>query len=162
MKRVVITGLGALTPIGNSVESLWLNARNGVSGAAQLRKFDPSPFKTTFACELKDYQPAKYLDRKEIRRSDLFTQYALYAASEALTDSGLALDTISPYDIGVIWGSGQGGMQTFEEEVKEYSASGFKARFSPLFVPKLIANMALDSFLKSSLDLSRIDGMAAI
>ena len=140
--RVVITGLGALTPIGNSVEEFWQNAMTVKSGAATITRFDPEKFRTRFACEVKDFDPSRYLDHKEIKRSDLFTQYALYAASEALEDSGLNLSELSPFDIGVIWGSGQGGMGTFEEEVKAYATNGLNPRFSPFFVPRLITNMA--------------------
>jgi len=140
--RVVVTGLGALTPLGNTVDEFWNNAINGKSGASAITKFDSTHFKTKFACELKNFTPEKYLDRNEIKRSDLFTQYGLYAASEALNDSGLNLDSISPFDIGVIWGSGQGGMDTFEKEVKNYAANDFKPHFSPFFIPKLISNMA--------------------
>jgi 3-oxoacyl-[acyl-carrier-protein] synthase II len=142
MKRVVITGMGAITPIGNSVKEFWKNAKEGKSGAANITRFDATNFKTKFASEVKGFAPEKYLDRNEIKRSDLFTQYALYAASEAIQDSDLKLDTISPYDIGVIWGSGQGGMETFEREVKEYVKNNYKPHFNPFFVPKLIANMA--------------------
>ncbi len=142
MKRVVITGMGAITPLGNSVDEFWNNAKEGKSGAAAITRFDTTHFKTKFASEVKGFEPEKYLDRNEIRRSDLFTQYALYAASEAMKDSGLQLDSISPFDIGVIWGSGQGGMDTFEKEVKEYIVNDSKPHFSPFFVPKLIANMA--------------------
>jgi 3-oxoacyl-[acyl-carrier-protein] synthase II len=142
MKRVVITGLGALTPIGNSVYEFWNNALKGCSGAATITRFNPSGFKTTFACELKNFDPGKYLSHSEIKKSDLFTQYALYTASEALTDSGLDISSLSPYDIGVIWGTGQGGMKTFEDEVKSYTLHGMKPHFNPFFVPKLIANMA--------------------
>lgn len=142
MKRVVVTGLGALTPIGNSVEEFWQSAIKGKSGVSTITKFDPSLFKTRFAAEVKDFTPEKYLDRSEIKRSDLFTQYALYSATEALNDSGLNLETVDPFDIGVIWGSGQGGMQTFEDEVKNYVREGLKPRFNPFFVPKLLVNMA--------------------
>ena len=142
MKRVVITGLGALTPIGNSVKDFWENALKGKSGASKIGKFDPGPFKTRFACEVKDFIPEKYLERSEIKRSDLFCQYAIYAASEALNDCGLEVDKIDPFDIGVIWGTGQGGMKTFEDEVKDYALSTMGPRFNPFFVPKLIANMA--------------------
>ncbi|WP_271783679.1 beta-ketoacyl-ACP synthase II [Aquimarina algiphila] len=141
-KRVVITGLGAVTPLGNSVEEFWNNAILGQSGASKITKFDPSLFKTQFACEINDFEPQKYLERNEIRKSDLFTQYALYAASEAFEDSGIDMDKISPFDVGVIWGTGQGGMNTFENEVKEYALNNKNPRFNPFFVPKLIANMA--------------------
>ena len=141
-KRVVITGLGAVTPIGNSVQDFWQNAVQGKSGAGRIQKFSPELFKTQFAAEVKGFEPQNYLTRNEIRKSDLFTQFALYAASEALADSGLDLDKIDPFDIGVIWGSGQGGMQTFEDEVENYTLNNKNPRFNPFFVPKLISNMA--------------------
>lgn len=140
--RVVVTGLGAVTPIGNSVEEFWRNAIAGKSGAAGITRFDTTQFKTKFACEIKDFDPSIHLERNEIRRTDLFTQYALYAASEAVQDAGIDLDSLSPFDFGVIWGSGQGGMATFEEEVKGYVKGGYKPRFSPFFATKLITNMA--------------------
>lgn len=142
LKRAVITGLGALTPIGNNVTDFWNNLIAGKSGAARITKFNPDPFRTQFACELKDYDPAKLLDRNDIRRTDPFTQYALIAAQQAVTDSGLDFSKMDPFDSGVIWGSGQGGMQTFEEQVKEYTVGNYVPRFNPFFVPKLIANMA--------------------
>ncbi len=142
MKRVVITGLGALTPLGNSVDELWQNAVNGKSGVSKITKFDTSLYKTTFAGELKDFNPEKHLVRNEIKRSDRFTQYALYSATEALIDSGLNLETLSPFDIGVIWGSGQGGMQTFEDEVMNFALEGKQPRFNPFFIPKILVNMA--------------------
>ncbi|MFH6982588.1 beta-ketoacyl-ACP synthase II [Marinoscillum luteum] len=142
MKRVVITGMGALTPIGNSVKEFWENAISGQSGAGPITKFDTTHFKTKFACEVKNFAPETYLEKNEIKRSDLFTQYAIYAATEALQDSGLEIATMSPFDIGVIWGTGQGGMLTFEEEVGGYISNGRKPHFSPFFVPKLISNMA--------------------
>jgi 3-oxoacyl-[acyl-carrier-protein] synthase II len=140
--RVVVTGLGALTPLGNSATETWNRAVNGTSGAAPITKFNPEKFRTHFACEIRDFDPGKYLDRNEIKRSDLFTQYGLYAASEAFADSGLDTDRESPFDIGVIWGTGQGGMGTFEEEMKAYVENGYTPRFSPFFVPRLIPNMA--------------------
>ncbi len=140
--RVVITGLGALTPLGNTVKETWENAVAGKSGAANITKFNPEKFKTHFACEVKDFDPKKHLDRNEIKRSDLFTQYGLYAAAEAMEDSGLDLEKTSPFDVGVIWGTGQGGMGTFEEEVKEYTLNNYEPRFNPFFVPRLIPNMA--------------------
>ncbi|WP_108808195.1 beta-ketoacyl-ACP synthase II [Aquimarina spinulae] len=141
-KRVVITGLGAITPLGNSVEEFWYDAVNAKSGATRISKFDPSLFKTQFACEVKGFDPQKYLERNEIRKSDLFTQYALYAATEAFEDSKIDVNSISPFDIGVIWGTGQGGMNTFEKEVKGYIENNNTPRFNPFFVPKLISNMA--------------------
>ncbi|OQP52559.1 beta-ketoacyl-[acyl-carrier-protein] synthase II [Niastella yeongjuensis] len=142
MKRVVITGMGALTPLGNNVtayiKSLWA----GTSGAAPITRFNAERFRTKFACELKDYDVKTLLDKNEIKKSDLFTQYALVAADEAIKDSGLDFSTMDPFDTGVIWGSGQGGMQTFEEQVAEYIEGDRNPRFNPFFVPKLIANMA--------------------
>lgn len=142
LKRVAVTGLGAVTPLGNTVQAFWEAAIEGKSGAAPISHFDPSAFKTRFACEVKDFDPKSRLNRNEIKRSDLFTQFALYAATEALEDSGLELSNLDPFDIGVIWGSGQGGMATFENEVKAYAANPSQPRFSPFFVPRLITNMA--------------------
>ncbi|ACU62401.1 beta-ketoacyl-ACP synthase II [Chitinophaga pinensis] len=142
LKRAVITGLGALTPIGNNVADFWNNLVAGKSGAARITKFNPDPFRTQFACELKDFNPASVLDRNDIRKTDPFTQYALVAAQQAVTDSGLDFSKMDPFDSGVIWGSGQGGMLTFEEQVKEYTVGNYVPRFNPYFVPKLIANMA--------------------
>jgi 3-oxoacyl-[acyl-carrier-protein] synthase II len=142
MNRVVVTGLGALTPIGNDVltyiKSLWA----GASGAAPITRFNAERFRTRFACELKQYDGTALLDRNEMRKTDLFTQYALVAADQAIKDSGLDFSTMDPFDTGVIWGTGQGGMQTFEEQVTEYVKGDGTPRFNPYFVPKLIANMA--------------------
>lgn len=142
MKRVVVTGLGALSSLGKTVEENWQNAIKGVSGAKDITRFNTEKFKTKFACEIEGFDPTVYLDRNEIKRSDLFTQYALYAASEAVQDSGLELDKIDPFEMGVIWGSGQGGMDTFEQEVTQFVEGDYNPRFSPFFIPKLIANMA--------------------
>ena len=142
MKRVVVTGMGAITPIGNNVETLWANLLAGKSGAGRITKFDPTLFRTQIAAEVKDFDPAALLDRSEIKRTDPFTQYCLFAADEALKDSGLDISRMDPYDTGVVWGSGQGGMLTFEEQVLEFAEGGFKPRFSPFFVPKLISNLA--------------------
>ena len=142
MKKVVVTGIGAVTPLGNDPVAFWKNLIAGNSGAGPITHFDPKHFKTRFACELKNFDPAPLLDRNEIKRTDLFTQYALIAADQALKDSGLDLAAIDPFDIGVIWGSGQGGMETFQQQVEEYAAGDGTPRFSPFFVPKLIANMA--------------------
>lgn len=142
MKRVVITGLGAVTPLGNNVEDFWQNSINGVSGAALIKHFDAEKFKVHFACEVKDFDPKVHLTHNEIKRSDLFTQYAMYASAEAIKDSGLDLENMDPFDTGVIWGTGQGGMLTFEHEVGEYYTSDGTPRFNPFFVPKFIANMA--------------------
>ena len=142
MKRVVITGMGAVTPLGNDVETFWKNSLAGESGAATITHFDPEKFKVQCAAEVKNFTPEKYLDRNEIKRSDLFTQFAIYASAEAMEDSGLDLANIDPFDIGVIWGTGQGGMQTFEDDVVAFATGDGTPRFSPFFVPKLIANMA--------------------
>jgi len=142
MKRVVITGMGAVTPLGNDVDTFWNNILKGESGADKITHFNPEKFKVQFAAEVKNFTPEKYLDRNEIKRSDLFTQYAIYAAAQAMEDSNLDLENIDPFDIGVIWGTGQGGMETFENEVTEYVSGDGTPRFSPFFVPKLIANMA--------------------
>ncbi|MGB6036972.1 MAG: beta-ketoacyl-ACP synthase II, partial [Cryomorphaceae bacterium] len=142
MKRVVVTGMGALTAIGNTLETCWENAWAGKSGAGPITKFDSDLYKTKFACEIKDYDPTKYLDRNEIKRTDLFTQYAMYSAAEAISDSGLKLESISPFDMGVIWGCGQGGMHVLESEVQNYVNGGMTPRFSPFLIPKILTNMA--------------------
>jgi 3-oxoacyl-[acyl-carrier-protein] synthase II len=142
MKRVVITGLGTINPLGNDISSFWKNSLNGKSSAATITRFDPSPFRTHIACEVNGFEPEKYLDRNEIKRSDLFTQYALYSAAQALEDSGLDVKTLDPFDIGVIWGVGQGGMETFETEVESFVKGNYVSRFSPFFIPRLIVNMA--------------------
>lgn len=142
MKKVVVTGMGAVTPLGNDVADFWRRLVNGESGAGPITHFDARLFKTRFACEVKGFDPGALLDRNELKRTDLFTQYALVAADQALKDSGLDIPSMDPFDIGVIWGSGQGGMQTFEEQVEEYAHGDGTPRFSPFFVPKLIANMA--------------------
>jgi len=142
MTRVVVTGMGAVTPLGNDVKTFWQNLISGVSGAGTITRFDASQFRTQIACEVKGFSPERYLNRNEIKRSDLFTQYALYSASQALEDSGLDLSAMDPFDIGVIWGVGQGGMETFEEEVTQYVTGGYTPRFSPFFVPRLIVNLA--------------------
>lgn len=134
--------MGALTPIGNEVATFWNNLVSGKSGAATITRFDASLFRTKFACELKDFDVTSLLDKADIRKTDPFTQYALVVANQAIADAGLDFSTMNPFDTGVIWGSGQGGMQTFEEQVTEYVSGGNKPRFSPYFVPKLISNMA--------------------
>lgn len=142
MKRVVVTGLGALTPVGNNVTDFWNAIKEGKSGAARITKFDPSEFRTHFAAEIKGFNPKDHLDRNEIKRTDPFTQYALVTTEEAVNDSGLDFESMDPFDTGVIWGTGQGGMLTFEEQVREYADNDYKPRFSPFFVPRLIMNMA--------------------
>ncbi|BCS86682.1 3-oxoacyl-[acyl-carrier-protein] synthase 2 [Prevotella herbatica] len=145
MKRVVITGLGAITPLGNNINEFWENIVNGKSGAAPLTKFDCSKFKTHFGCEVKDFHPEEFLDRKELRSNDLFTQYAIAASDEAIKDSQLHPETMSEAErseIGVIWASGNGGIGTLEKELKEYYAGDGTPRFSPFLIPKMIVNMA--------------------
>ncbi len=141
LKRVVVTGLGAITPLGNSVEAFWENLKNGVSGAATITKFDVEYHKTKFACEVKDFNPADYgIDRKEARKHDLFTQFAFGAATQAMEDSGVDLEKLDKNRAGVIWGSGIGGLQTFFEEVTAFKHE--KPQFSPFFIPKMIVNIA--------------------
>jgi 3-oxoacyl-[acyl-carrier-protein] synthase II len=134
--------LGAITPLGNNVTAFWENLVAGKSGAATITRFDAGKFRTRFACELHGYDPSLALDKAELRKTDPFTQYALSATAEAVADSGLDFSAMDPFDTGVIWGSGEGGMQTFEEQVTEYVEGGYNPRFSPYFVPRLIANMA--------------------
>lgn len=134
--------MGAITPLGNNVTAFWENLVAGKSGAATITRFDAGKFRTRFACELHGYDPSLALDKAELRKTDPFTQYALSATAEAVADSGLDFSAMDPFDTGVIWGSGEGGMQTFEEQVTEYVEGGYNPRFSPYFVPRLIANMA--------------------
>ena len=141
-KRVVITGIGALTPIGNNLHDYWEALKIGKSGAAPITKFDASLFKTKFACELKGFDPTNFMDRKEARKMDPFAQYALVAADEAIRDSGLPLNGINPDRVGVIWGSGIGGLLTFQEEVKSFARGDGTPRFNPFFIPKMIADIA--------------------
>ncbi len=142
LKRVVVTGLGVITPIGNSVEAYWNNLINGVSGAGPITRFDATNFKTKFACEVKDFDPTDYLDRKEVRKMDLFAQYAMAAAEQAILDSGLDLEKVDPDTAGVIWGAGIGGIITFMDEVKAYVEGNGIPRFSPFFIPKMISDIA--------------------
>jgi 3-oxoacyl-[acyl-carrier-protein] synthase II len=142
LNRVVVTGIGALTPIGNDVKTFWENALAGVSGAATITRFDPALFRTQFACELKGFNPAVFLDRADVKRTDPFTQYAIVSTDEAIKDSGFDFQKMDPFDVGVIWGSGQGGMITFEEQVTEYAKGNGTPRYSPFFVPKFLTNMA--------------------
>ena len=144
LKRVVVTGLGALTPVGNTVPEFWNNLLNGVSGAGPITHFDASKFKTQFACEVKNFNPNDFIDRKEARKMDLYTQYAVVAAKEAVADSGLDVDTEDLNKIGVILGVGIGGIRTFEEEVAGYEQTKdtIGPKFSPFFIPKMIADIA--------------------
>lgn len=141
-KRVVITGVGALTPIGNTRQAYWEGLKNGVSGAAPITRFDASLFKTKFACELKGFDVEAFLDRKEARKMDPFAQFALVVADEAIQDSQLPLGTLNPDRVGVIWGSGIGGLLTFQEEVKSFAKGDGTPRFNPFFIPKMIADLS--------------------
>tara|TARA_B100000508_G_scaffold141079_1_gene146083 strand:+ start:56084 stop:57325 length:1242 start_codon:yes stop_codon:yes gene_type:complete len=141
MRRVVITGMGALTPLGNNVNDFWNAALDGVSGAGEIKSFDASAFKTQFACELKDFDPADHLDRKERKKYDLFTQYALVAAEQAIQEANIG-DAVDRDRIGVIWGSGNGGIQTFEEQLKGYNDNPDMPRFSPFFIPRILVDIA--------------------
>lgn len=143
LKRVVVTGLGAITPIGNDVETTWTNAINGVSGAGPITQFDASKFKTQFACEVKDFDISKYLDRKEARKCDRYTQLAIAAAEEAISDSKLDFEKEDCDKIGVIVSAGIGGIRTFEEEVGYYyQHKDMGPKFNPFFIPKMIADIA--------------------
>jgi 3-oxoacyl-[acyl-carrier-protein] synthase II len=140
LKRVVVTGLGTINPIGNNIEEYWENLTKGVSGAGPITRFDATAHKTKFACEVKNWNPLDHFDRKDSRKYDLYTQFALVSARQAITDSKIDLETINKDRVGVIWGAGIGGIQTFEEEVMSFKLDN--PRTSPFFIPKMIANMA--------------------
>jgi 3-oxoacyl-[acyl-carrier-protein] synthase II len=142
MKRVVVTGLGALTPIGNNVLDFWNSLVKGVSGAAPITKFDTSKFKTKFACELKNFDPLNHLEKAEARKFDLFTQYALISVEEAIKHSNINFENLDRNRIGVIWGSGNGGIGTFQQQVMEFAKGDGTPRFNPFFIPKLIVDIA--------------------
>jgi 3-oxoacyl-[acyl-carrier-protein] synthase II len=142
MRRVVVTGLGALTPLGNNLHEYWEGLKNGVSGAVMITRFDTEKFKTKFACELKGYDSKTFFDRKEANKLDLYSQYALIATDEAITDSGLNLEKTDKDRIGVIWGSGIGGLETFFLAIKDYVLGDGTPRFSPFFIPKMIGDIA--------------------
>ncbi|RFC53744.1 beta-ketoacyl-ACP synthase II [Brumimicrobium aurantiacum] len=142
MRRVVITGMGALTPIGNSVETFWENAIAGKSGAGPIKTFDASKFKTQFACELKDFKAEDHLDRKERKKYDMFTQYALVAVDEAVKQATIDFESLDLDRVGVIWGSGNGGIQTFEQQLKEYNEGDGTPRFNPFFIPRMLVDIA--------------------
>ena len=141
-RRVVVTGLGALTPIGNTLPKFWEGLVSGKSGAAPITYFDPAEFKTKFACELKNFNVLDFMDRKEARKQDRFTQYALVATQEAIEDADLPLDTLDKDRVGVIWGAGIGGLETFQNEVLNFADNDMKPRFNPFFIPKMIADIA--------------------
>lgn len=142
MRRVVVTGMGALTPIGNNINDFWKALVNGTSGAAPITRFDTSKFKTKFACELKNFDPLQHLEKAEARKYDLFTQYALIATAEAIRNAGINFDQLNKDRIGVIWGSGNGGIQTFQDQVLEFARGDGTPRFSPFFIPKIIVDIA--------------------
>ncbi len=142
LRRVVVTGLGALTPIGNNLKEYWEGLINGKSGAAPITYYDTEKHKTKFACELKNFNIEDYIDRKEARRMDKFAQYALIASDEAIRDSQLDFDKINKYKVGVIWGAGIGGLETFQDEVINYANGDGTPRFNPFFIPKMIADIA--------------------
>ena len=142
LKRVVVTGLGALTPIGNNKNDYWKALLAGQSGCAAITHFDTEHFKTKFACELKNFDVLDYFDRKEARKTDKFAQYAMVASSEAIADSGLNLDKIDKFRVGVIWGAGIGGIDTFQTEVSNFATGNGSPRFNPFFIPKMIADIA--------------------
>jgi 3-oxoacyl-[acyl-carrier-protein] synthase II len=142
LKRVVVTGLGALTPLGNTVGAYWQGLINGVSGAAPITHFDASKFKTRFACEIKGFNVEDYIERKEARKMDPYTHYALVVVKEAIEDSGIDLDAVDKDRVGVIWGSGIGGLLTFQEECINFAKGDGTPRFNPFFIPKMIADIA--------------------
>ncbi|MBW6497393.1 MAG: beta-ketoacyl-ACP synthase II [Bacteroidales bacterium] len=142
LRRVVVTGLGALTPIGNTVPEFWNGLLNGVSGAALITRFDASKFKTRFACEIKNFDFKAYFDRKEIRKYDPYAQYAVIATDEAIKDAGIDPEKVNVDRVGIIWGSGIGGLETFLEAISEYAKGDGTPRFSPFFIPKMIADIA--------------------
>jgi 3-oxoacyl-[acyl-carrier-protein] synthase II len=142
MRRVVITGLGALTPIGNTLHEYWDGLKNGTSGAGIITRFNPEKFKTKFACEVKGYDSANFFDRKEVNKLDLYSQFALVATDEAIKDSGLDLEKIDKDRTGVIWASGIGGLETFFLAIKQHVLGDGTPRFSPFFIPKMIADIA--------------------
>ncbi|MGM5469059.1 beta-ketoacyl-ACP synthase II [Flavobacteriaceae bacterium LMO-SS05] len=142
LRRVVVTGLGALTPIGNTKDDYWNGLISGKSGAAPITYFDAEKFKTKFACELKNFDPIEFLDRKLVNRMDRFTQYAMVATDEAIIDSKLDLDKVDKLRVGVIWGAGIGGLETFQDEVLNFAAGDGTPRFNPFFIPKMIADIA--------------------
>src|SRR5215471_1393019 len=145
MNRVVITGLGAITPLGNSVPEFWNNIVNGKSGAAAITKFDASKFKTRFACEVRDFHPEQIIEKKELKKYDMFTRYAIAASDQSIKDAGLDFSTMTEEEraeVGVIWASGNGGISTFEEQLKEFYAGDGTPRFNPYFIPKMIVDIA--------------------
>ncbi|MDE3145735.1 MAG: beta-ketoacyl-ACP synthase II [Bacteroidota bacterium] len=142
LKRVVVTGIGAITPLGNNLDDYWNGLINGVSGADMITNFDASKFRTKFACEVKGFDPVAFLDRKEARKIDRFTQFALYASDQAMNDAGLNKENINPDRVGVVFASGIGGLITFQQEVMEFAKGDGTPRFNPFFIPKMILDIA--------------------
>src|SRR3954468_19513973 len=141
-RRVVVTGMGALTPLGNTLPEYWNGLINGVSGAANITHFDPAKFKTKFACEVKGFDPLNFFDKKEARKLDKYSQFAMASSDEAIKDAGLNLETINHDRVGVIWATGVGGLKTFQDEVTEFVKGDGTPRFNPFFIPKMIADIA--------------------
>ena len=142
MRRVVVTGIGAVTPIGNNINDFWASLTEGKSGAAPITRFDTSKFKTKFGCELKDFNPLDFIEKAEARKYDLFTQYALVAVEEAVKTGNIDFEKMNRNRIGVIWGSGNGGIETFQQQMTEYISGDGTPRFSPFFIPKMIVDIA--------------------
>jgi 3-oxoacyl-[acyl-carrier-protein] synthase II len=142
LRRVVVTGIGALTPLGNNLPDFWNALKDGVCGAGPITRFDASKFKTQFACEVKNFDPAEFIDKREVRRMDPFTHYALATSAEAIRDSGILDESINKDRVGVIWGSGIGGLTTFSQEILDYGKGDGTPRFSPFFIPKMIIDIA--------------------
>src|ERR1700689_4770543 len=140
-KRIVVTGIGALTPIGNTAPEFWNGLLNGVSGAAGITRFDATNYKTKFACEVKNFDPTRFIDKKEVRRLDRFAQFALVASDEAIKDSGIAGENVNKDRVGVIWASGIGGLDVFIEEITNLALNEIP-RFNPFFIPKMIIDIA--------------------
>ena len=141
LRRVVVTGLGAITPLGNTIPILWDSLLNGVSGAGKITRFDSSKFKTQFACEVKNFNPENHFDRKEARKYDLCTQFGIVASDDAIIDSGLNLEKVDKDRVGVIFASGIGGLITFFEEISAFAKGDGTPRFSPFFIPKMISDI---------------------
>ena len=156
LKRVVVTGLGAITPIGNTVQDFWDGLVNGVSGAGDITHFDAKLFKTRFACEVKGFNATDYIDRKEARKMDLYTQFAVAVAKQAVADAGIDVDTVDRNRVGVVFGAGIGGIRTFEEEAGNYALRGQTdgPKFNPFFIPKMISDIAAGQITTRVLDIT--------
>ena len=144
LKRVVVTGIGAITPLGNNLTDFWNNLLAGVSGADTITNFDASKFRTKFACEVKNFDPTEFMDRKEARKIDRFTQFALVVSDQAMLDAGLNKENINPDRVGVVFASGIGGLITFQHEVQEFAKGDGTPRFNPFFIPKMILDIAAE------------------